>query len=361
MKIICKKEKLLDQIQKTQITNIKSTLPILNNIFISAKEEYLTTVGMDMNISIKYKQKFNIQEEGEILLPGKKLIEIINSLSDDIFIETENLKAVIKSGKSLFYISGIYPDEYPQFPEIEKKVIFTFNSKILLDMIKTVILSASQDETFIPFCGIYLILKDKDIKLITTDGHRLSIIKRNMEIEENIDIIIPIKTVYEIQKVFRGRDCSINISISDSKIEIEGDNITIISRLLDGKFPDYNKIIPKEEDLININLKRDEFNSVLKRVSLMVSEDNNFIKFDAKDKILSMFARSSEFGEAREDIEIEEKEEFNIFFNPRYILDILKNCDYENIVFSITKKGDKGVVRVKDNPNIIHIIMPMKL
>ncbi len=360
MKIICKKERLLDQIQRTQITNIKSTLPILNNIFISAKEGYLTTIGTDMNINIKYKQKFDIYEEGEILLPGRKFIEVINSLLDDIFIETEDLKIIIKSGKSIFHILGISPSEYPQFPEIEKKITFTFNSKILLDMIKTVIFSASLDETLIPFCGIHLILKDRSIKLVTTDGHRLSVIRRNIEVEEDIDVIIPIKTVYEIQKVFRGLNCPINISISDKEMEIEGNYITIISRLLGGKFLDYNKVIPKEEDLINIELEKNEFNSVLKRVSLMVLESNNFVKFNMEDKILSISAKSSEFGEAREDIEIEEKEKFSISFNPKYIFDILKSCDYEKIIFGVTKKEDKGVIKIKDNPDIIHIIMPIK-
>ncbi|MEW6681280.1 MAG: DNA polymerase III subunit beta, partial [bacterium] len=228
MKIIYKKNLLLDQLQKTFISNIKTAIPILNNMLISAKEGYLTTTSTDLNISIKYKQKLDIEKDGSIVLPGKKLIEIINNLEDEVIIEVDNLKTQIKSGRSIFHLMGIEAEEFPAFPEVKWNIEFNISSYVLLDIIKMVIFSASSDETLIPFCGMYLELRDNKIKAVTSDRHRLSIMETNLPLKENIDIIIPIKVVYEITKVLRGVEGDIKICICDKEIGIETENITFI-------------------------------------------------------------------------------------------------------------------------------------
>ncbi|MEW6007355.1 MAG: DNA polymerase III subunit beta, partial [bacterium] len=181
MKIISKKEILQDQFQKTLISNIKSPIPILNNIFFEAKNGYLITIGTDMNISIRYKQKIDIEKDGSILLPGKKLTEIINNLEDEIIIDVDNLKTKISSKGSIFHLMGIPPEEFPNFPKIKWDIEFKIPSNILLEMIRMVIFSASQDETLIPFCGVYLELGNNKIKMVTSDKYRLSVISDNLE------------------------------------------------------------------------------------------------------------------------------------------------------------------------------------
>lgn len=360
MKIITKKNLLLDQLQKTLVSNIKSQIPILNNIFLEAKEEYLTTISTDLNISIKYKQKIDIEKDGIICLPGKKLIEIINNLEDEIVIEVDNLKAKIREKKSVFHLVGIEASEFPQLPEIEWKIKFDIKSNFILNMIKMVIFSASSDETLVPFCGIYLELKDNKIKMITSDKHRLSVIIKDLDIKENISVIIPIKTVYEIIKVLRGIDCDIKVCISDKEIGIETEDIIFISRLLEGKFPDYNKIIPKE-GLREIELDKDIFYSILKRVSLMMKEGDNSVQFCVSVDKLILQAKS-DLGDAQEDMDIDYKgDEFSLLFNPKYIFDILKNISDEKIIFAISNNIDKGIIKIKDNPNLIYIIMPVRV
>ncbi|MEW6103105.1 MAG: DNA polymerase III subunit beta [bacterium] len=359
MKIISKKELLLDQFQKTLVSNIKSPIPILNNIFFEAKNGYLTTISTDLNISIRYKQKIDIEKEGLILLPGKKLTEIINNLEDDIIIEIDNLKTKISSKNSIFHLMGISPEEFPIFPEIKWDIEFKISSNILLEMIRMVIFSASQDETLIPFCGIYLELEDNKIKMVTSDKFRLSVVVDNLETKNNINLIIPIKSVYEIIKVLRGIEKDIKVYISEKEIGVETENILFISRQLEGKFPDYNKIIPKEP-LREIELDRDIFNSVLKRVSLITQEGDNSSRFIVEKNKLSITAESS-LGDVVEEIEIDYKgDEFNILFNPKYILDILRNISSNKIIFAISNNIDKGIIKIKDNPNIIYIIMPVR-
>jgi len=359
MYITCNKNLLLDQLQKTQITNIKSPLPILNTALFSAENGYLTTIGTDLNISIKYKQKIDIKREGSILLPIKKLIEIINNLEDEIIIEVDNLKAKISSRRSIFHLIGMSSEEYPCFPDIKWDIEFNISSNLLLELIKMVIFSASTDETLIPFCGINLELQDNKIIMATSDRYRLSIIKteyRIQNIEYRINIIIPIRAVYEIIKVLRGIEGDIVFCISNNEIGIKTENIIFISRQLEGKFPDYNKIIPKEL-LKEIELDKDIFYSVLKRVSLI----NNSVKFNFGQDKLFMEAES-DLGDVKEEIDIDYKgDEFSILFNSKYIFDILRNISDNKIIFAVSNNIDKGIIKIKDNPNVLYIIMPVRV
>lgn len=356
MKISFKKELLHEQLQKTLISNIRSSLPVLNNIFIKAEGEYLTTISTDLNISVKYKQRLDIEREGSILLPGKKLIEIINNLEGDIVMEVDKERAEIKEKNSVFHLSGMSPLEFPQFPEPKWNIEFNILSNILQDIIKMVIFSASSDETLIPYCGIYLELEGDKIKMVTSDKYRLSVIKQKIENrEQRVNIIIPIRAVYEIIKILKGINGNIKICISNKEIGIETDNIIFISRLLEGKFPDYNKIIPKE--LKEIELDKDIFYSVLKRVSLINQES---VRFNVlKDKFL--LTAESDLGDVKEEIDIEYKEEeFNILFNPKYIFDCLRNISSNKIIFAVSNNIDKGIIKLPNNPNFIYIIMPIR-
>ena len=361
MKIFCNKEVLINQIQKVQIANIKSTLPILNNILFEAKEGYLITLGTDMDISIKYKQKIDIEREGAVLLPIKKIISLINSLSKEIEIDVdENYKANISSERFSSHFIGIKKEEYPIFPEVNWKVSFNLPLENLLDMFKKTVFSASQDETFVPYCGILMILEEKKLILVSSDGHRLSYIKKDINIDKNIKVIIPIKTVQEVIRVFKGIEGEIKISLGDKEICFEQENILIISRQLDGDFPDYNNVIPKK-GLIELNLDRDNFNSVIKRVSLMADEKRSSIKINLKKNLLLVSTFTQEVGDAKEEIEIKYSgKEIEIAFNPKYILDVLRILNLEKIIFGITEEANKGMIR-QEGEDFLYILMPMRI
>jgi DNA polymerase-3 subunit beta len=361
MNIICNKEVLINQIQKVQIANIKSTLPILNNILLETKEGYLTTLGTDMDISIKYKGKIDCPKEGAVLLPIKKLIGIINSLSKDVKIDVdENMKANISSEKFSSHLIGIKKEEYPLFPEVDWEVSFNLPLETLLDMLKKTYFSASQDETFIPYCGILMILEEKKMILISTDGHRLSYIKKDIDIDKNIKVIIPIKTIQEVMRVFKGMEGEIKISLTDKEICFEQENLCLISRQLEGDFPDYNKIIPKE-GLIELNLGRDNFNSCVKRVSLMADEKRSFIKFNLKKNLLLISTFAQEVGDAREEIDVKYSgKEIEIAFNPKYIIDVLRVIENTEIIFGITAQANKGIIR-QEGEDFLYILMPMRI
>ncbi|MBU1262445.1 DNA polymerase III subunit beta [bacterium] len=361
MKIICNKEVLINQIQRVQIANIKSTLPILNNLLLEASDGYLTTLGTDMDISIKYKQKMNIDRDGAVILPIKKLISIINSLSNEIEIDVdENIKASISSEKFSSHLLGLRKDEYPIFPEVSWKVSFNLPLESLLDMLKKTVFSASSDETFIPYCGILMILEEKKMILVSSDGHRLSYIKKDIDVDKNIKVIIPIKTVQEVIRVFKGVNGEIKISLTDKEICFEQENLLLISRQLDGDFPDYNNVIPKE-GLIELNLNRDNFSSVIKRVSLMSDEKRNSIKFNLKKNLLLISTFTQEIGDAKEDIEVDYSgKDIEIAFNPKYIIDVLRILTSEKIIFSITEQANKGMIR-QEGEDFLHILMPMRI
>ena len=361
MKIFCNKEVLINQIQRVQIANIKSTLPILNNILLETSDGYLTTLGTDMDISIKYKQKIDIEREGAVLLPIKKLIGIINSLSKEVEIDIdENYKASISGGKFSSHLIGIKKEEYPIFPEVKWKISFNLPLENLLDMFKKTVFSASQDETFVPYCGILMIIEKGKMILVSTDGHRLSYIKKDIDIDKNIKVIIPIKTIQEVIRVFKGGEGEIKISLADKEICFEQENLSLISRKLDGDFPDYNNVIPKE-NLIELNLDRDNFNSVVKRVSLMSDEKRSSIKFNLKKNLLLISTFTQEVGDAKEELEINYSgKEIEIAFNPKYIIDVLRILTSSNIIFGITEQANKGIIR-QEGEDFLYILMPMRI
>jgi DNA polymerase-3 subunit beta len=361
MNIFCNKEVLINQIQKVQIANIKSTLPILNNILLETKDGYLITFGTDMDISIKYKRKIDYQKDGAVILPIKKLINIINSLSKEVKIDVdENIKVNISSEKFSSHLIGIKKEEYPLFPEVNWKISFNLPLETLLYILKKTYFSASQDETFIPYCGILMILEERKVILISTDGHRLSYIKKDIDIDKNIKVIIPIKTIQEVMRVFKGMEDEIKISLTDKEICFEQENLCLISRQLEGDFPDYNKIIPME-GLIELSLDRENFNSCVKRVSLMADEKRSFIKFNLKKNLLLISTFAQEVGDAKEEIDVKYSgKEIEIAFNPKYIIDVLRVMEDTEIIFGITEQANKGIIRQKGE-DFLYVLMPMRI
>ncbi len=364
MKFSISKNLFLKGIQKVEnITATKTTLPILSNVLLEASENEIKLITTNLEVSVKNTIPAQVQENGSITLPCKKLGDIIRELPEakiEVGIEKEN-KVIIKCEKSIFNILGLPKEEFPNLPKLEDKFCFSIKQEILKNMIKKTKFAISNDEARYTLNGIYLIIDYTQIKMIATDGRRLAYIGINLPnlLKEKKDVIIPSKTINEINRVIEEGETKINLS--ENQISFQLNNTLLISRLIEGHFPNYEQVIPqKQEKKIKVNTKK--FLQGVRRIALLADEKTNSIKIKTKDNRLIITASSPEIGEAQEEIEaVSEGKEIEIIFDARYILDILNNIDSEETALELTDSLSPATIRPVGEEDYFCIIMPMKL
>lgn len=367
MKIRSKKEVLLENIQLVQITSPKTTLPILSNIFIEANENKLTLITTDLELSIKTQFELEILEEGSICLPLKKLIDIIRELEEkeDVLIEVEeNNRVIISSKDSIFHLFGLPKEDFPAFPEYVQEKSFTISSSLIKEMIRKTIFATAVDEIRYVLNGVFFQVLGNECRMVSTDRHRLAFIKKTLPnpIEEN-EVIIPTKALAEVNRVIQ-EDKDIHIFLDKNKIIFQTDKLIIISRLIEGKFPDYDRVIPKDQDKI-LKINNQNLFSTCRRIALMASEKNNILKFDISKNKLKLSSNTPNLGDAEEELEVNfQGDDIQVFFNPKYIMDILKNIEQEEVSIFLKNKSSSGMIKPieeKEGEEYLCVLMPVRV
>ena len=366
MKIICKKSELLESIQKIEgAVSVKTTLPILNNFLFESSENSLQLTATDLEITIKGTMTgVNISKQGSITIPAKKFIDIIKEMPEsDITIDIDEKNMInIKCDKINYKIMGLPKTEFPPLMEPKKEAVsLKLKQGMLKNMIRKTIFSVSIDEARKVLTGVYLIVEGKEIKMVGTDGHRLAFIKGEIpEAKAAVKIIVPTKVLNELNK-FLGEDEDVNISIYENQIIFKLNNLTIISRLIEGQYPSYEQIINKLFDK-KIKVKTSEFLKAVRRVSILAIDKASAIKIKAADNKLVMSATAVDVGEAEEEIFADYKgEETIIAFNSKYVLDALKAADNEEIEMQLRDSSSAGLIKPLGDDSYLYIIMPVRI
>ena len=365
------KDKFLKALTKVQgIIEKKHTLPILANVLIEAKDDQIIITATDLEVGLKSRYKADIIKEGKVTVSAKKLFEIIKELPDKIisFTSKNNYWVEIKCEKSLFNLVGLSPDDFPKFPELyndQNKI----DSKLLIDMIESTIFSVSNDETKFNLTGIYIKSEINDdvnnIIFVSTDGHRLSMIKKNINDDLNNKFregfILPKKGIFELKKLLESVENEVTIGISENNFSIKSDDTVLIMRMVDGDFPDYKRVIPekgKNEAFIN----RELFNHALRRISVLSSEKSKGVKINLKKDLITLTSSNPDLGDAKEELDvIYSGDEISIGFNAKYIIDILQVIKTENISFNLKDNISPGRINPENDENYLTVIMPMRL
>jgi len=367
MKIRSKKEILLENIQSVQITSPKITLPILSNILIETYENKITLITTDLELSIKNQVEVEILEEGSVCLPLKKFLEIIRELEEkeDVLIEVEeNNRAIISSKDSIFHLFGLPKKDFPAFPEYVKEKSFTLSSSLIKEMIRKTIFATAVDDIRYVLNGVFFIVGGNECKMVATDGHRLSFIKKTLpnEITEKSEVIIPTKALMEVNRII-SEDKDINIVIDKNKIVFYVDNLIIVSKLIEGKFPDYDRVIPKDQDKI-LKINNQKLFSTCRRIALMTSEKSNIMKLDISKDKLNLSSNTPNLGDAKEELEVNfQGDDLEITFNPKYLMDILKNIEQEEVNILLKSPSTSGVIKPgeeKEGEEYLCVIMPIR-
>lgn len=372
MEIVCLKTDLVKGIQTVQnIISARSTLPILSHIFMETKDKQLRLVSTDLETGIECFIPANILSPGAITIPARKIGEIVRELPEaEVNLSVKEGMVTIGCQKGIFRIAGLGKDDFPELPQLEEKRGFVLRQGTLKDMLKKTSFAVSHDETRRALTGILFTVKKGKLRLVATDGKRLACIEKKVEIPRDIEekVIVSLKASNEVNRLLNEGEKEVEIIIKESQIVFRLDNTRLISRLIEGHFPEYQKVIPKKFKE-RVVLTREPFLLALKRVAVFTSEKSNSVRLDVfKNKIL-LTTTTPEIGEAEEELDLDYKgEEVSIAFNSAYVLDFLKNEEEQRICLELTDALSPGLMgpAISDKERTcedkyLYVIMPMKL
>lgn len=355
-----------------KITSQKALQPILSNILIeTVSSDRIKFCATDLNLAINFKTAANVVSEGSITLSAKKLSELVSKLSStEISLATvedsDNVK--IKSGKTEFVLIGMPALEFPKVlenvSEEESKTV-VLNKNEFSKAIKQVIFAVSQQETQGVLTGVCFNIENNILELATTDGNRLTRVQKEIAspVDELINFIVPAKTLQEVQRISAlVEDENITLKIQKNKILFEFENMAFQSRLIEGSYPKYQQLIPTNNDK-KIAIDRCELINSIERVSVMVNDRTNVVRFNFKAGQLEIMADTPEAGRSKDYIDIEyDFDEILTAFNYKYVLDGLKNMESKNVEIEISDTLAAAIFKPQDEKdNYICLIMPVKV
>lgn len=364
MIFICEKQKLLDAILITQkaITG-KSTMPLLEGIYINAEKEGVTLIGSDMDISIQTKIDADVLEEGKVVIDSKIFGEIIRKLpNSEVKIEIlQNDTVQITCEKSVFNVVYMNADDYPSLPDIDSNNSLDFPQNILKNMIKGTSFAIAQDEARPILQGILFQIKEKQLHLVALDGYRLAIRSEYVDNESEMEVVIPGKTLNEVSKILEDTDELVSIHFTTNHILFDLGSTKIISRLLEGNFVNYKSLLPQEHKIL-VSVNKQQLQNGIERASLMAKEGNSYlIKLDIKGDTI-IITSNSQLGKVREEVSVElQGDDIEIAFNSRYLIDVLKNLEDETIYMEMTSSVSPCVIRSEQSNNYKYLVLPVRI
>lgn len=351
------------------------TLPILSNILIEAKKDhiYLATNNLDLGISSCIQAV--VEEEGAITLPVRKLATIIRELPHkDVYVKTlKDNKAQIKSGSSFFRMMGMSQEEFPRLPCFDdKKNHFVLQQSELLRMLRSVSYAQSASESRYILNGVYFKFGSKKLTLVATDGRRLALISSDLDGENDEKekrCIIPSKTVKELERLlgkgkaldisFNERQVAFNIQIDSDENETLKKEIYLVSRIIEGTYPDYRQVLPKKTEL-RIKVERELMLECLNRATLMTSDKDNAVTLYLRKNVLEILASSSEYGEAHESMAVQyEGDEVQLCFNPWFMMAPLRVLSNDEVFFEFSSDS-MSPGSFKTNESFCCVVMPVR-
>ncbi len=363
MKFTIPRDVLLKNVQIVEnAVSTKTTLPILSNILIEAEDDQISFIGTDLDVGIITSLMLKPDIKGAITIPAKKFLDIIKELPPiDISLSVKKNNMVwIECERSLFKIIGLPKEEFPQLPEFKNKDFIPIQQKLLKRMLGLVSFSASNDETRHVLNGTLFMIKPSLIRLVATDGRRLAQSEAEMQFPHTREAkaIIPTKTIQELSHILQDEGDT-KIFFGENQVMFDQGHTKIISRLVEGEFPNYEQVVPKEaKDKVAVD--RNDFLAAVKRAGLFSHQDSVAIKMElTKDKLV--LSKSTPYlGEVKEELAVEYKgKEITIGFNPNYLIDALRVIDTERVHLEVVDAEKPGVIRV--GKEYIYVVLPMQL
>ena len=368
MNLTISKEQIIHGLQAVQnVVSTRTTLPILSNVLLEAEGNRLKLTATDLDVTVTCAVEAQVKKGGSTTVPVKKLFGIVRELNTgDIELEVdEKNNCSIRSGASFYKVNGLAAEEYPPMPKFKDEKKVSLKQETVKSMMRKTSFAISTDESRYVLNGIFMSLKDHKLTMVATDGRRLALVDEEVDVTEQSqgEFIVPAKAVNELNRLLQGTgELEIRYSENQAAFNLKDDkgfSILIVSKLIEGNYPNYRQVIPGEAKE-RVSLQREEFLHALRRAEIMTSEKSNSVKLTFTKNNLAITANSPEVGEARESIAVNYKgKDMAIAFNPKYMIDPLGALAEDEVFFELIDELSPGVLKI--NAPFLYVVMPMRL
>ena len=365
MKFSAERESILAPLQAViGVVERRQTMPILANVLIVGRGEQLSITATDLEVELVAKANVTLQQAGEITLPGRKLLDIVKALPDkaQVTITIESERATIRSGKSRFTLATLPATDFPTVEDIRAQQALLIPQGSLRRLLDKTHFSMAQQDVRYYLNGMLLEADGKTLRTVATDGHRLSYCETTLEHEAGAtqQVIVPRKGVLELQRLLGGEG-NVELAIGSNHVRAQIGDIRFTSKLIDGRFPEYGRVIPSNPTK-RIAADRDVLRSALQRAAILSNEKYRGIRLGVKPGLLILQSHNPEQEEAEEELEINYAgEELEIGFNVNYLLDALAAVDSGEVEIGLTDANNSCLLSSPGTPQAKYVVMPMQL
>lgn len=366
MKITIAKEQIISGLQAVQnIVGSRTTLPILSNVLLTAKDNRLSLTATDLDVTVSCSVEANVERPGSTTVPVKRLFGIVRELpTEEIDVEVDDKNTCsLRSGEAFYKINGLPAEEYPPLPQFKENKSLTLRQETVKTMLKRTSFAISNDETRYVLNGIFLSIKEDKLMMVATDGRRLALAEEEIASETTAEFIVPTKAVNELNRLLQTSG-EVEIKFTDNQAAFnlndeKGFSILLITKLVEGNYPNYRQVIPTES-AERVTLVREELLAALRRAEFMTNDKSNSVKVKFSKNNLTITANTPEVGEGRESIAVNyDGKEIAIAFNPTYFMDPLKALDDDEVFMELTDELSPGVLKI--NGPFLYVLMPMRM
>jgi DNA polymerase III subunit beta len=380
MKVTISRDAILSHLQRTQyIVERKSTLPILSHILMETLPSALRLSSTDLEVGVTDICDCQVHKQGRTTIHARKFFEIIRELPvAEIQLSQKEENLEIRSGRSLFRLRSLSPDEFPRIPQIQTEETVRLPAGVLREMITRVAISISSDDARYTLTGVLTQMEEREgkslFRMVTTDGHRLSFCERELPVGhclscfqvasdkgEKRDVILPKKAVQEMGRLVEGGEegQELEFGVFQENAFVRKDNFSMVMRLVQGKFPDHKAVIPTQIER-NCRVESVKLEEALRRVSLLSTEKTRGVRFSVDTGKIVISSNSPEIGEAQEEIDVSyQGDPFEVSFNVRYILDLVQIIHGE-IVLEFGPGLRPCMIKELSDPQHLYIVMPLR-
>ena len=364
MNIIINSEEFVSHLASVVgVVDRKQAMPILGHILVTGKSGEITITATDLEVQISSSFKANIAQDFSITLPGRKLFDILRSLGNtDVEITTTDDVATIKTAKSKFSLQQLPANEFPLFEKPEGEQTFNIPQAELAVLLNRTQFAMAQQDVRFYLNGLLLEITPENLNVVGTDGHRLA--KTNLVLEKkNINeqsCIVPRKAIQELTRSLSDtKECK--VSLVDNQASFSFLSITLTTKLIDGTFPDYNRVIPAETTT-NILLDTTVLKPALQRVAILANEKFKGVRIDINNKKITISAENPEQEQAVEEIDVDDSSAtLSIGFNVSYLIDAVNACKGELVSLGVNDENTSALITDPSDPNTKYVVMPMRL
>lgn len=344
----------------------RTTLPVLANILLEAEDGAVRLSGTDLDTAVSVRIAAEVAEPGAITAPAKKLQEIARELPGSVEVSTQGDTITITSGRSRFRLNGLPRDEFPAFPRVDFEERWRITGQEIAQLITHVSFAASTEETRPILNGVLWQLGEREMRMVATNGHRLAKMTLPIEGDAHVpagDLIVHPKALQQVQKLF-GPEESVEVARSENHLGFRTENVQVFTRLIEGPYPNYEQVIPKDNDKTLVAEKA-ALNSAVRRMAIVASDQTHRIRMSLGGAMMKFSVQTPDLGEATEELPVEyQGDPLEIGFNAQYLLELLRYMPTDEVRMSFKapeRAATMEPVGNEDTPDYLCLVMPLRL